>query len=77
MKHLLLITALLLSATVVQAQELNLKVTPAEADLVWKGLRKLVVEEVEPLMAKLRQQVVEQTTPKPIETKPAEPQKDK
>lgn len=80
MKRLLII-ALLLIATPVLAQqptELNLKVLTAEADLIWKGLRKLPVEEVEPLMAKLRQQVIDQTTPKPVEeVKPVEPVKKK
>lgn len=76
MKKLLLILSLLLTATVAnaQVQELTIKATPAEADLIWKGLRKLPVEEAENFMAKMRQQVVEQTTPKPIEA-PKEPEK--
>lgn len=61
----LLILSLLFLPTMASAQELNLKVTSAEVELIWKGLRKLPVEEVEPLMAKVRQQVVEQTTPPP------------
>lgn len=64
----LLIVGLLFTATVANAQELNIKATPAEADLIWKGLRKLPVEEVENFMAKMRQQVMEQTTPKPLPT---------
>lgn len=64
---LLLILSLLLLPTVALSQELNIKATPAEADLIWKGLRKLPVEEVEALMAKMRQQVMEQTQPKPVE----------
>ena len=62
----LLIVGLLFTATVANAQELNIKATSAEADLIWKGLRKLPVEEVEPFMAKLRQQVMEQTQPKKV-----------
>ena len=64
----LLIVGLLFTATVANAQELNIKATSAEADLIWKGLRKLPVEEVENFMAKMRQQVMEQTTPKPLPT---------
>lgn len=62
----LLIAAIILMPTLVMAQvpELNLKVTQAEAELIWKGLRKLPVEEVEVVMAKLRSQVNEQTAPK-------------
>lgn len=68
MKYLLIVS-LLLIPTIVQAQDLNLKLTPPEADIVWKGLRKLPVEEVEALMQKIRQQVVDQTTPKPLPDK--------
>ena len=70
---LLLILALLFTAIPAYAQtpELNLKVTPAEADLIWKGLRELPVKDVEGLMGKIRLQVSEQTAPKP------EPKKDK
>lgn len=76
MKYLLTI-ALLLTAIVAHAQapvELTFKVAPAEADVIWKGLRKLPVEEVEALMGKMRQQVTEQTTPKPTPS-PVEPPK--
>lgn len=66
----LLILSLLLTATVANAQELTIKATPAEADLIWKGLRELPVKDVESLMAKMRQQIMEQTQPKP------EPKKD-
>ena len=72
MKYLL-IACLLFTATVAYAQqptELTLKVAPAEADLIWKGLRELPVKDVEALMAKMRQQVMDQTT------KPAEPKKE-
>lgn len=71
MKLLLLTASLLFAANIAYAQttELTLKVSPTEADTIWKGLRKLPVEEVETLMAKIRQQVAEQTTPKP-EPKP-------
>ena len=60
----LLILSLLLTATIANAQELTIKATPAEADLIWKGLRELPVKDVEGLMAKIRQQVAEQTAPK-------------
>lgn len=71
MKYTLAIV-LLFAATVAyaQQQELTIKVAPAEADVIWKGLRKLPVDEVETLMVKIRQQVTEQTTPKPIDNKP-------
>ena len=64
MNKYLLTIALLLLPTLANAQELTIKATPAEADLIWKGLRKLPVDEVESLMAKIRQQVAEQTAPK-------------
>jgi len=57
-----------------QVQELNLKVTTPEAELIWKALRKLPVEEVETLMQKIRQQVAEQQNPKPVEPQ-KEPEK--
>ena len=60
----LLILSLLLTATIANAQELTIKATSAEADLIWKGLRELPVKDVEGLMAKIRQQVAEQTAPK-------------
>lgn len=66
MKKTLLILSLLITAIPAYADDLNLKVSQSEADTIWKGLRKLPVEEVEALMAKIRQQVVEQTTPKPV-----------
>jgi hypothetical protein len=53
----LLILSLLFTATIANAQELTIKATPAEADLIWKGLRELPVKDVEGLMAKIRQQV--------------------
>ena len=71
------ITALQLRAAVpsyAQQQDLTLKVTPTEADSIWKGLRKLPVEEVETVMAKIREQVTVQTTPKPVEA-PKGPEK--
>ena len=46
-----------------QINNLNLSVTNSEAEMIWKGLRKLPVEEVENLMQKLRQQVMEQQKP--------------
>ena len=66
----LLIVGLLFTVTVANAQqvELFIKATPAEADLIWRGLRKLPVEDVEAFMQKMRQQVMEQTTPKPLPT---------
>lgn len=44
--------------------ELKLSVTLPEAETIWMALRKLPVEQVEQLMAKMRQQVSEQTQPK-------------
>lgn len=76
MKYLPLAALLLLAAVPSYAQQLievNLKISTTEADLIWKGLRKLPVEDVENLMTKIRQQVMDQTTPKPVETpKPEE-----
>lgn len=72
MKKLLLILSLL--PTFVNAQEITIKATPAEADLIWKGLRELPVKDVEVFMGKMRQQVMEQTkpveAPKPIAPEP-------
>lgn len=48
----------------VPANELVLKVTLPEAEIIWRAIRKLPVEEVEPLMIKLRQQVAEQQSGK-------------
>ena len=73
MKRLLILSLLLLpTVSFAQQQELTIKATPAEADLIWKGLRKLPVEEAEAFMGKMRQQVMEQTQPKPVEVKPEE-----
>lgn len=76
----LMITGLILAvmacktSTMVHAQpvappEFTVKVSPAELDLIGKGLGKLPFEESAPLIQKLRQQIVEQQ--KPVE-KPAE-----
>ena len=70
MKRLTLILSLLLVPTITLAQqpaEFTIKITPAEADVIWEGLRELPVKKVEPIMQKMRQQVMEQTTPKPVE----------
>lgn len=77
MKYLLMIS-LFLSSTLVFAQqpqnpaplqpEVTLKVTIGEAETIWTALRKLPVEQVELLMAKMRQQVSEQTQ-KPVDKK--------
>ena len=69
MKKLLLILSLLPTIANAQVPELTIKTTPAEADLIWKGLRELPVKDVESLMAKIRQQVAEQTAPKVEEKK--------
>ncbi len=74
MKRLALIISLLLLPTIVYADDLKLTVSQPEAELIWRGLRKLPVEDVESLMGKLRQQASEQTTPKPS-VKPDEPAK--
>lgn len=47
---------------------LKLEVTLPEAEVIWQALRKLPVEQVEQLMAKIRQQVSEQQN-KPVENK--------
>ena len=65
MKRLLTI-GLLFLATPALAQtpsEFTIKVTPQEADILWAGLRELPVKIAEPVMNKLRQQIVEQTKP--------------
>lgn len=73
MKKLLLTSCLLFAATIANAQaptpptqpsEYVIKITPAEADILWLGLRELPVRAVESLMDKFRKQIVEQT-PKP------------
>ena len=46
MNKYLLTIALLLLPTLANAQELTIKATPAEADLIWKGLRELPVKDV-------------------------------
>lgn len=46
-----------------QAQELTLKVTPAEVDTIGKGLGKLPFDEVAAIIQKLRNQIVEQQKP--------------
>lgn len=43
-----------------EVKGLSLNVTPPEAEIIWSALRKLPVEQVEQLMAKIRQQVLEQ-----------------
>lgn len=73
MKHLLII-GLLLVPTMALAQqappELNFKFTPQETDVVWEALRELPVKRVDAIMNKMRQQVMEQNTPKaPVEVK--------
>ncbi len=59
----LLILSLLLMPTIAFADDLTLKLSQPEAELVWRGLRKLPVEDVEVLMGKIRQQVAEQSKP--------------
>ncbi len=79
MKRLALILSLVLIPSLTMAQqpvELNLKVTPAEADMIWQGLRELPVKNVEALMGKMRQQVMEQTQPKPVAPIEVEPKKE-
>lgn len=64
--HPALALSLLFLATPALAQtpsEFTIKVTPQEADVVWAGLRELPVKIAEPVMNKLRQQIVEQTKP--------------
>lgn len=64
----LLILSLLFLATPALAQtpnEFTIKVTPQEADVLWAGLRELPVKIAEPVMGKVRQQIMEQSQPKP------------
>ncbi len=63
---LLLLPTMASSQSVQQpSTEVALKITLPEAEILWKALRKLPVEEVEPLMTKIRQQVSEQTNAAP------------
>ncbi len=73
MNKLALTVALLLVPTLALAQTpiapdapVVLNITIAKADKIWRGLRKLPVEEVEELMNEIRQQVATQTQPKPV-----------
>lgn len=51
------------SPALAQTSDFTIKVTPQEADVLWAGLRELPVKIAEPVMNKLRQQIVEQTKP--------------
>lgn len=65
-----LTASLLFFATPALAQtpsEFTIKVTPQEADVLWAGLRELPVKISEPIMGKIRQQIMEQSQPKPKE----------
>ncbi len=85
MKRLLLLS-LLLMPTLALAQQptpiapeapITLSITISKADKIWRGLRKLPVEEVEELMNEIRQQVASQTQSKPTEVKPNKPEPEK
>lgn len=86
MKKLLLITACIIMPTMCLAQqppEYILKVTPAEVDLISKGLGTQPFNDVVPVINKLRSQVLEQQAQafknanpepaKPVENKIEEP----
>ena len=86
MRRLLLTLALLINHGIMNnanAQEaptsFTLTVTPAEIQIIGKGLGSQPYETVAPLMAKLQAQVVEQQKPKeppkPEHPKPVEPKK--
>lgn len=84
MKKLLLISALCLAPSQLWAQQpiapdtpVTLSLTISKADKIWRGLRKLPVEEVEELMNEIRQQVATQTAPKPVETPKPSPEPEK
>lgn len=65
MKRLLILSSLLI-ATPVLAQttpEFTIKVTPQDADILWAALRELPVKISEPVMQKIRQQIMEQSNP--------------
>jgi hypothetical protein len=54
-------------------QEFNLKLTPAEVEIVGKGLEERPFKEAAPLMQKLREQIMQQQQQqKPVPTKPPE-----
>ncbi len=75
MKKLIFIFAMLPTiAFGQQPSEYNLRVTPAEIDLISKGLGTQPFNDVLPLINKLRSQVIEQQ-PKPVENKADEPKK--
>ncbi len=67
MKKLLILSLLLLPSQLWAQQPVSpdtpvtLSITIAKADKIWRGLRKLPVEEVEELMNEIRQQVATQT----------------
>lgn len=79
MKKLLIMSAVLIStAAFAQApspQEFNLKINSQQLELLGKALGKLPFDEVAPLMQQLRQQVVEQSLPKPVDKKPPKDEK--
>lgn len=60
---LLIATPCFSSPALAQTSDFTIKVTPQEADVLWAGLRELPVKIAEPVMNKLRQQIVEQTKP--------------
>lgn len=62
---LLLLPTLTFAQAPLPPAEVNLKITIPEAEIIWNGLRKLPVEQVEQLMNKVRQQISEQTQPQP------------
>lgn len=73
MRKLILAISLLPTVAFAQPTELTFKVTPAEIDVIAKGLETQPFKDVAPLLQKLRQQFTEQQA-KP-EVKPAEPEK--
>lgn len=65
MKKTIIITALLIaSSALAQQADYNIKLTPAELDIVSEGLQTQPFGKVFPLMNKLREQIIAQQ-PKP------------
>ena len=83
MKKLLLLSLLFLYTTsfaqtpIAPDAPITLNLNISKADKIWRGLRKLPVDEVEELMNEIRQQVSAQTQPKPAEVKPDKPELEK
>lgn len=76
MKKFLVLVALLATPAMAQqpVSDYNIKLTPAELDIVSEGLQTQPFGKVFPLMNKLREQIIAQQ-PKPAPVAPVEPSK--